>query len=154
MLITHLLLLVTCSRWVIYSTGRSEWPRSRAIESFRFELSIDPINAVILWWSTTRPLLTRVSLISRRAVLWVRCVKRKSGILLRGEEPRHQVDEVSVAIAREGEELVSLQNQLRIVVRKKRDYVEKIPKWRNPPPPPYCLGNPCYKKKSWVYFSF
>ena len=24
MLITHLLLLVTCSRWVIYSTGRSE----------------------------------------------------------------------------------------------------------------------------------
>ena len=61
-------------------------------------------------------------------MLWVRCVKRKSGILLRGEEPRHQVDEVSVAIAREGEELVSLQNQLRIVVRKKRDYVEKIPK--------------------------
>ena len=58
----------------------------------------------------------------------MRCVKRKSGILLRGEEPRHQVDEVSVAIAREGEELVSLQNQLRIVVRKKRDYVEKIPK--------------------------
>ena len=58
-------------------------------------------------------MLTRVSLISRRAVLWVRCVKRKSGILLRGEEPRHQVDEVSVAIAREGGELASLQNQLR-----------------------------------------
>ena len=46
-------------------------------------------------------------------MLWVRCVKRKSGILLRGEEPRHQVDEVSVAIAREGGELASLQNQLR-----------------------------------------
>ena len=40
-------------------------------------------------------------------------MKRKS-ILLREVELRwHQVDEVSVAIAREGEELVSLQNQLR-----------------------------------------
>ena len=46
-------------------------------------------------------------------MLWVRCVKRKSGILLREEEPHHQVDEVSVAIAREGGELASLQNQLR-----------------------------------------
>ena len=58
-----------------------------------------------------RPLLTRVSRISRRAVLWVRCVKWRS-ILLREVKP-HQVDEVSVAIAREGEELVSLQDQLR-----------------------------------------
>ena len=49
---------------------------------------------------------------SRRAVLWVRCVKRKS-ILLREEELHPQVDEVSGAIAREGEELVSLQNQLK-----------------------------------------
>ena len=40
-------------------------------------------------------------------------MKRKSGILLREVEPHHQVDEVSVAIAREGEELASLQDQLR-----------------------------------------
>ena len=36
--------------------------------------------------------------------------------------------------------------------RKKRDYVGKIPKRRTPHPP--SLGNPCYQKKSWVYFSF
>ena len=35
--------------------------------------------------------------------------------------------------------------------KKKRDYVGKIPKWRTPPT---SLGNPCYQKKSWVYFSF
>ena len=40
----------------------------------------------------------------------------------------------------------------RNVVRKKRDYVGKIPKWRTPPLPP-SLGNPCYQKKSCVYFS-
>ena len=35
-------------------------------------------------------------------------------------------------------------------LREKRDYVGKIPKQRTPP----SLGNPCYQKKSWVYFSF
>ena len=40
-------------------------------------------------------------------------VREKSSILLREVEPRYQVDEVSVAIAREGGELASLQNQLR-----------------------------------------
>ena len=41
--------------------------------------------------------------------------------------------------------------QLGSLSEKKQDYVGKIPRWQTSPPR---LGNPCYQKKSWVYFSF
>ena len=42
---------------------------------------------------------------------------------------------------------------IRDVIRKKRDYVGKIPKRRTPHHPP-SLGNPCYQKKVGFIFHF
>ena len=47
-----------------------------------------------------------------------------------------------------------LDGQLRVIVRKKQDYVGKIPKWRALPPPlpPPQFGKPLLSKKKLVFF--
>ena len=50
----------------------------------------------------------------------------------------------------EVEDRLGISVLVRVVVRKERDYVGKIPKWRTPPQ----FGKPLLSKKSWVYFSF